>query len=114
MSPTTTRKRYNEIRKYTRYGGRGEWREEIRLEEREIIKKVIKEKIGDVKIYLFGSRVDDNLKGGDIDIYIDKKLSSKEKLEILAEFSLNGIERKVDLISKGSALENIAKKGVLL
>ena len=86
----------------------------MRLNEREIIKKVIKEKLGDVKIYLFGSRVDDNLKGGDIDIYIDKKLSSSEKLDILTEFSLNGIERKVDLISKGSALENIAKKGILL
>jgi len=86
----------------------------MRLEERDIIKKVIKEKIGNVKIYLFGSRVDDNLKGGDIDIYIDKKLSSKEKLEILAEFTLNGIERKVDLVSKGSSLEDIAKKGILL
>jgi len=86
----------------------------MRLEEKEIIKKVIKEKLGDVKIYLFGSRVDDKSKGGDIDIYIDKKLSSSEKLDILAEFTLNGIERKVDLISKGSFLEKVAKKGILL
>jgi len=86
----------------------------MRLEEREIIKRVIKEKLGDVKIYLFGSRIDDKSKGGDIDIYIDKKLSSREKLDILVEFTLNGIERKVDLISKGSSLEDIAKKGILL
>jgi len=26
VSPTTTRKRYNEIREHTRYGGRGELR----------------------------------------------------------------------------------------
>jgi len=86
----------------------------MRLDEREIIKKVIKQKLGDVKIYLFGSRADDKRRGGDIDIYIDKKLSLSEKLDILAEFTLNGIERKVDLISKGSSLEDIAKKGILL
>ena len=86
----------------------------MRLEEKEIILKVIKEKLGDVKIYLFGSRVDEKKRGGDIDIYIDKKISSKEKLEILTEFTLNGIERKIDLISKGSKLENVAKKGILL
>jgi len=86
----------------------------VRLEEKEIILKVIKEKLGDVKIYLFGSRVDEKKRGGDIDIYIDKKISSKEKLEILTEFTLNGIERKIDLISKGSKLEDVAKKGILL
>jgi len=86
----------------------------VRLEERDIILKVIREKLGDVKIYLFGSRTDDKKRGGDIDIYIDKKLSSKEKLDILMEFTLNGIERKIDLISKGSKLESVAKKGILL
>ena len=86
----------------------------MRLEEKDLIKKIIRQKLGDVKVYLFGSRVDDTRKGGDIDIYIDKKLSSKEKIELLTEFTLNGIERKVDLISKGSKLEEIAKKGILL
>ena len=86
----------------------------MRLDERDIILKVIKNKLGDVKVYLFGSRSFDSKKGGDIDIYIDKKLSSKEKLELLAEFTLNGVERKIDLISKGSKLESVAKKGILL
>ena len=86
----------------------------MRFEEKDIIKNIIRQKIGNVKIYLFGSRMDDNKKGGDIDIYIDKKLSSKEKIELLTEFTLNGVKRKIDLISKGSKLEKIAKKGILL
>ena len=86
----------------------------MRLEEKGIIKNIIRKKLGDVKIYLFGSRIDDNKKGGDIDIYIDKKLSSKEKIELLTEFTLNGVKRKIDLISKGSRLEKIAKEGILL
>ena len=86
----------------------------MRFEEKDIIKNIIRQKIGNVKIYLFGSRIDDNKKGGDIDIYIDKKLSSKEKIELLTEFTLNGVKRKIDLISKGSKLEKIAKKGILL
>ena len=86
----------------------------MRLEEKDLIKKIIRQKLGNVKIYLFGSRMNDNKKGGDIDIYIDKKLTSKEKIELLTEFTLNGIERKLDLVSKGSKLEKIAKKGILL
>ena len=86
----------------------------MRLEEKDLIKKIIRQKLGNVKIYLFGSRMNDNKKGGDIDIYIDKKLTSKEKIELLTEFTLNGIERKIDLVSKGSKLEKIAKKGILL
>ena len=86
----------------------------MRLEEKDLIKKIIRQKLGDVKIYLFGSRMYDNKKGGDIDIYIDKKLTSKEKIELLMEFTINGIERKIDLVSKGSKLEKIAKKGILL
>ncbi len=86
----------------------------MRLEEKDLIKKIIRQKLGNVKIYLFGSRMYDNKKGGDIDIYIDKKLTSKEKIELLTEFTLNGIERKIDLVSKGSKLEKIAKKGILL
>ena len=86
----------------------------MRFDEKEIILKIIRKRLGDVKVYLFGSRISDDKKGGDIDIYIDKKLSSKEKIELLTEFTLNGIERKIDLISKGSKLEKVAKKGILL
>ena len=44
----------------------------MRLTEHEIkmIKKAFKESFHDGKIYLFGSRVDNTKRGGDIDLYI--------------------------------------------
>jgi len=38
--------------------------------ERELIKKAFFETFQDGKIYLFGSRVDDTQRGGDIDLYL--------------------------------------------
>lgn len=35
------------------------------------IKTTLEEIISKVKVYLFGSRVDDRKKGGDIDIYVE-------------------------------------------
>ena len=44
----------------------------VRLSEEEIffIKKAFYEVFGDGYIYLFGSRVDDMQRGGDIDLYL--------------------------------------------
>jgi predicted nucleotidyltransferase len=76
----------------------------MRLTSKEIsiIKKVIKEYICDAKIILFGSRVYDTKKGGDIDILIVTKedVSFEKKLDILTQIELNGIERKVDILIK--------------
>lgn len=53
------------------------------------------------KIYLFGSRVDDSKKGGDIDILIlgIRKLTWREKSKIELEFFKNFGEQKLDLVS---------------
>jgi predicted nucleotidyltransferase len=53
------------------------------------------------KIYLFGSRVDDLQKGGDIDILIisDKKLSFEEKSKIKNAFFEKFGEQKLDLVN---------------
>ena len=40
-----------------------------------IINDAVEKSFGDVNVYLFGSRVDDSKKGGDIDIAIDSNLS---------------------------------------
>ena len=81
--------------------------------ERNIIKNTIKEKINNSEIYLFGSRIDDNKKGGDIDLLVvtDEKVSLETKLEILAKLEINGINRKIDLILKTPETEeqNIIK-----
>ncbi|MCX6150747.1 MAG: nucleotidyltransferase domain-containing protein [Ignavibacteriales bacterium] len=70
--------------------------------EKGIIKNTAKEIFGeDTEIFIFGSRVDDTLKGGDIDIYLkclnkenllDKKIKYLIKLEKLLG------EQKIDVI----------------
>ncbi len=87
-----------------------------------IIKRVILKYIEDAKIFLFGSRVDDNKRGGDIDIFVqtDKTISLKKQIKILTEIEMNGIERRVDLLlqmpnSRDRAIFQTAKKeGIVL
>lgn len=52
----------------------------MRLSKRviNILQENIKKSFGEVTIYLFGSRTDDNKRGGDIDLAIDTKLSREE------------------------------------
>jgi predicted nucleotidyltransferase len=90
--------------------------------EIEIIKTSILKILPNSKIYLFGSRVDDNKRGGDIDIFVeaDRDSSLKERIDILTDIEVNGVERKVDLIIKSpnSKEQNIfitaKKEGILL
>jgi len=52
-------------------------------------------------IYLFGSRVDDNKKGGDIDLYLEigeKVNLLKRKLKFLAKIKRILGEQKIDVI----------------
>ena len=67
-----------------------------------IIKSVILEYISDARIFLFGSRVLDNKRGGDIDLFVvtNQPVKYDDELEILTELELKGISRKVDLIVK--------------
>ena len=76
------------------------------------------------KIYLFGSRLDDTKKGGDIDLYIDLpyNITIKERLDKKSKFLLelyNEIgEQKIDVIiskNKNSSFEKeILKCGIEL
>ena len=96
----------------------------MRLMEIEIqtIKQVIHEYISDAKIILFGSRVDENKKGGDIDLLVqtNMQVTLKEKIKILTSLELNGILRQVDLIvqtpttKKTSIIETALKEGIEL
>jgi len=95
----------------------------VRLSQFEIdsIIKSFQEVFEKGAIYLFGSRVDDNLKGGDIDLYI---ITSKEnssidkKIKFLLALQDKIGEQKIDvLISKdrNSLIEQEAlEKGVKL
>ena len=76
----------------------------MRLTEQTIVilKKSILKYVNDAKIILFGSRVDDNKKGGDIDILVDTKenVNLQTQIKILVECEIAGIERKIDMIFK--------------
>lgn len=72
-------------------------------------------------LYLFGSRIDDNKKGGDIDLYIipkTKKDLTLKKIDLLVELKKYLGEQKIDIvIDKGlnRLIDDIAKKnGILL
>jgi len=53
------------------------------------------------KVYLFGSRADDNKKGGDIDIYIETDVAENifdKKIDMLVELERKLGQRKIDLV----------------
>jgi predicted nucleotidyltransferase len=94
----------------------------LRLSTREI--KIIRSKVqaifGEALVYLFGSRVDESKKGGDIDLYIISKVQDdlfrkKIKLKTLLEDLLY---KPVDIIvstDKERLIEKEAiKKGIIL
>jgi len=73
------------------------------------------------KVYLFGSRIDDTAKGGDIDLYIETEALASDlqsKFKFLIELkSLIG-EQKIDVITSTGSSRLIEKealaKGLLL
>jgi len=95
----------------------------MRLTQYEIesIKKSFLDVFGEGKIYLFGSRVDDEKKGGDIDLYIECE-DTKKKLQNKITFLVNLKEKigdqKIDVIiskDKSRVIEQEAiKKGIEL
>lgn len=73
----------------------------MRLDKQQII--VLKEKLQtlskNAKLYLFGSRVDDNKKGGDIDLLVISDELTKKDLRLLRiEFFKYFGEQKLDIV----------------
>lgn len=67
--------------------------------EIESIKETICKRDPDAKIYIFGSRVDDNARGGDIDMLImSDKLQQKNSREIKNEILDRIGEQKIDIV----------------
>ena len=67
----------------------------------EVIKKHFKQFFQNGEIYLFGSRVDDSKKGGDIDLYFVLKEHSnlfEKKLKFLSRVKRELGEQKIDII----------------
>lgn len=87
----------------------------ISQEQVQFLKKEIMTILPDAVVYLFGSRTDDNKKGGDIDIMIlaDKRLHWKEKAKIRWHYFEKYGEQKLDIISSTFKEEDPFKQIVL-
>jgi len=74
----------------------------ISRDEISLIKKAFKESFEGGKIYLFGSRVDDTQRGGDIDLYIvpDKRIDDilDKKIKFLIKLDEYLGEQKIDVV----------------
>ncbi len=95
----------------------------MRLNEKE--KNSIKENFitffQDGEIYLFGSRVDDSKKGGDIDLYISTQTKENlvyKKIQFLSHLKRDIGEQKIDVVldyGDNRLIDKKAKKeGILL
>lgn len=84
--------------------------------ERELIKKAFYETFQDGKIYLFGSRVDDTKRGGDIDLYLcpaqryENERELRRKFQILLDEYIG--EQKIDVIMAKDANRLIEKEAL--
>ena len=74
-----------------------------------------KEKEPSNQVYLFGSRVDDSKKGGDIDILVlsDKKLHHTDLFKMKQLFFFKFGEQKMDVVSFTKNDESVFKKYIL-
>jgi predicted nucleotidyltransferase len=89
--------------------------------EKQCIENLFVKVFGHGELYLFGSRVDDSKRGGDIDIYIvpeSKDNLSAKKIDFLVLLKRSIDEQKIDVvIDRGSnrLIDRVARTtGVLL
>ena len=85
----------------------------MRLKEHEItvIKNAVKNSFGpDSKITLFGSRINDSKKGGDIDLLVETDENNREaftkKIKAITEIQMKLGEQKIDMIVTDNILNN--------
>ena len=94
----------------------------LTAEERKKIREQVSLVFGEgSRVFLFGSRVDDTKKGGDIDLFIEPENVSHEleqKIVLLTQLHLALGEQKIDIVvakDENRLIEQEArKKGVLL
>ena len=94
----------------------------MRLSDEQVI--ALKEKLhtlsSEAKLYLFGSRVDDTKRGGDIDLLIvDPVLTKRDLRTLRVDFFQHFGEQKLDIVLDNGEFKNlfskyVFKKAVLL
>lgn len=87
--------------------------------EQAIIRSSVMKHFGrDAGVYLFGSRTDNDKKGGDIDLYITTDMPTsaiiREKIELLLDLEKSLGEQKIDVVinnhTKQKTVYEIAEK----
>jgi predicted nucleotidyltransferase len=83
--------------------------------EKKSITSHIRKHMQDASIYLFGSRIDDNKKGGDIDILVlaPTKLVLRDKIDIKLGFYKDCGEQKIDIVSYTFDEQDSFKRAIL-
>ncbi|MGZ9266421.1 MAG: nucleotidyltransferase domain-containing protein [Sulfuricurvum sp.] len=79
------------------------------------IKKYFNQFFQNGEIYLFGSRVDDNKKGGDIDLYLVLKEHTNlfdKKIKFLSRIKRELGEQKIDVIFNTDSSRLIEKEAI--
>jgi len=71
--------------------------------EKKEIKHAVEKNFGaEIDVYLFGSRIDDSLKGGDIDLYIETDLGGaevqKRKIKTITDIQQKLGDQKIDIV----------------
>jgi predicted nucleotidyltransferase len=85
-----------------------------------VLKDTLQRLSSNAKLYLFGSRVDDTKKGGDIDLLVvSDELTKKDLRYLRIEFFKHFGEQKIDIILdngdfKDPFIKHIIQKAVLL
>jgi len=85
-----------------------------------MIKEAFKKSFKNGKIYLFGSRVDDTKRGGDIDLYLcpeSKDDLASKKIEFLVALKQKIDEQKIDVVidrGQNNAIDLVGRAGVEL
>lgn len=89
-------------------------------EQVEVLKNKLQTLSSDAKLYLFGSRVDDTARGGDIDLLVvSDKLTKKDLRLLRVDFYKHFGEQKLDILLDNGELKHpfvkhIFKKAILL
>lgn len=73
--------------------------------QKEVIEKTAISHFGnDVKVYLFGSRIYKDQKGGDIDLYLEvvpeEQITIKKKIALIVDLKRNLGDQKIDVVFK--------------
>lgn len=87
----------------------------LTIEQQQFLSQFRKDYFPNFKLYLFGSRTDNQQKGGDIDLLIigDRHLTIKEKTDFKAAFWQQFGEQKIDLVSLKSDEKSSFKNLIL-